>query len=209
MEQDNVYVNTGTIGINGINYGMSGASGTNYSNVNVNFVASGTNYLNTNYGASGTNYLNTNLGPSGTQSNINVNIGSSGTNFINNNQLYNEDSINIEYNNLISGISLHNIYNKVGITDEDFIFHSSMLYDTKRKYELSYKGINFFDFIVDINELDDDNLICNGQFKKMLKYINLIIDTTDDTRIIRYLKRIIDIDYFINKKIVRSIHITI
>lgn len=198
MQQGNVYVNIGPYGTQSndyINYGQSGASGTNFGLS----------------GASGTNFIpfTDNFGPSGTQSNVNVNIGSSGTNFTNNNQLYNEDSINIEYNNLISGVSLHNIYNKVGITDEDFNFHSSMLYDTKRKYELSYKGITFFDFIVDINELDNDNLICNGQFKKMLRYMNLIMDTTDDTRIIKYIKRIIDIDYFINKRIVRSIHITI
>ena len=190
MQQGNVYINIGPYGTqsnNYINYGLSGASGTNY-----------------------IPYTN-NFGPSGTQSNVNVNIGSSGTNFTNNNQLYTVDSENIEntvFNNLISGISLHNIYNKVGITDEDFNFQSSMLYDTKRKYELSYKGIRF-DFIVDINELDDNNLICNGEFKRMLKYINLIIHNTGDSRIIRYLNRIINIDYFINKKIVRSIHITI
>jgi hypothetical protein len=126
MEQDNVYVNTGTIGINGINYGMSGASGTNYSNVNVNFVASGTNYLNTNYGASGTNYLNTNLGPSGTQSNINVNIGSSGTNFINNNQLYNEDSI---YTNMSA-------YNLTAIE------HPVLTYDSKNSIYISIICLN-------------------------------------------------------------------
>jgi len=201
MQQGNVYINIGPYGTqsnNYINNGQSGASGTNYGLS----------------GASGTNYIpyTNNFGPSGTQSNVNVNIGASGTNFINNNQLYTVDSENIEntvFNNLISGISLHNIYNKVGINDHDFNFQSAMLYDTKRKYELSYKGITFFDFIVDINELDNNNLICNSEFKKMLKYINIIFDNTDDARIIRYLNRIINIDYFINKKIVRSIHITI
>jgi len=197
MQQGNVYINIGPYGTQSndyLNFGLSGASGTNFGLS----VASGTNFI---------QYTN-NFGPSGTQSNVNVNIGASGTNFTNNNQLSNVEYQNTVYNNIISGVSLHNIYNKVGINDDDFNFQSGMLYDTKRKYELSYNGI-FFDFIVDINELDNNNLICNSEFKKMLKYINLIINNTDDDRILRYLNRIINIDYFINKKIVRSIHITI
>jgi len=187
MQQGNANINIGPYGTQSNNYINNGLSG-----------ASGTNFI---------QYTN-NFGPSGTQSNVNVNIGASGINFTNNNQLSNVEYQNTVYNNIISGVSLHNIYNKVGINDHDFNFQSAMLYDTKRKYELSYNGI-YFNFIVDINELDDKNLICNSEFKKMLKYINIIINNTDDDRILRYLNRIINIDYFINKKIVRSIHITI
>jgi hypothetical protein len=212
MYQGNVNIgnigNIGTIGsteINYINYGMSGASGTYYNTYGMSGGSGTTN------GPSGT-YSNVNVyvGPSGTYSNVNINVGASGTFMnLNNNQMLTGNYHSQQYSyDFINGLSKQNVYDKVGINDDDFNFQAGMLYNTKRKYQLLYKNVEF-NIIIDINELEDENLICNGEFKKMLKFINLIMDTTDDTRIMRYLKRIIDKDYFINKKMVRSINITI
>jgi len=206
MQQGNVSINTGPSGtnLNDYNYGLSGASGTFYNQYN--YGASGTNYgaSGTNYGlsgASGTNYVPyiNNFGPSGTNSNINVITGSSGT-FMNNNS---QESYHY---NIINELAEKNI--RIGIKDDDFNFQAENYNYLKRRYIFSYKCIEF-DFIININELNDDNLICNGEFKKMLKYINIIICSSEDARIVTYLNRIIDNDFFIKKKIVKSIHITI
>jgi len=218
MQQGNVYINIGATGTNYTGIEIYGASGT--------YGLSETNYTNEMSGVSGTNYnelyvnnlgpsgtysnVNVYVGPSGTYSNVNINVGASGT-FINsnNNQMLTSDYHSQQYSyNFINGLSKQNVYDKVGINDDDFNFQAGMLYNTKRKYQLLYKNVEF-NIIIDINELEDENLICNGEFKKMLKFINLIMDTTDNPKIISYLKKIIEIDYFINKKMVRSINITI
>ena len=212
MQQGNVSINTGPFGTNSndynqYNYGLSGASGTFYNQYN--YGASGTNFglsgaSGTNFGASGasgTNYVPyiNNFGPSGTHSNINVITGSSGT-------FMNDNSQESYHYNIINELAEKNI--RIGIKDDDFNFQAENYNYLKRRYIFSYKGIEF-DFIININELNDDNLICNGEFKKMLKYINIIICSSEDARIVTYLNRIIDNDFFIKKKIVKSIHITI
>jgi len=216
MQQGNVYINIGTNGTNYTGFEIYGASGTNG--------LSGTNYTNGMSGASGTNYnelyvnnlgpsgtysnVNVSVGPSGTYTNLNINAGASGTFMNSNNNEMLIDNSQEYYYNFINGLSYKNAYDKIGINDDDFNFQAAMLYGTKRKYHLSYKNFKF-DIVIDINELEDENLICNGEFKKMLQYINSIMDIVDDLKIIRYLKKIIEIDYFINKKMVRSINITI
>ena len=255
MQQGNVYINigatgtnytdseingaSGTYGASGTNYGMYGASGTNYnygmsgaSGTNYNYGMSGASGTNYNYGmsgASGTNYnelyinnienfgpygtnsnVNVHVGPSGTYSNVNINVGASGT-FINsnNNQLLTGNYHSQQYSyDFINGLSKQNAYDKVGINDDDFNFQAGMLFETKRRYHLSYKNFKF-DVVIDINQLEDENLICNTEFKKMLQYINSIMDIVDDDRIKKYCNLIIYKDYFINKNLKRSIHITI
>ena len=198
MQQGNVYINIGATGTNYTGSEIYGASGT--------YGLSDTNYGMS--GASGTNelYINNiqNVGPSGTFMNSNVPVGASGTIMnSNNNQMFtgNYHSQQYSYNYI-------NIYSKVGINDDDFNFQAGMLQDTKRHYHLAYKNFKF-DVVVDINQLEDENLICNGEFKKMLQYINSIIDIVDDDRIKKYCNIIINKDYFINKNLKRSIHITI
>ena len=210
MQQGNVYINIGATGINYTGseiYGASGTYGLSETNYGMSG-ASGTNelYINNiqNVGPSGT-FMNLNVpvGPSGTYSNVNINFGASGTfmNTNNNNEMFTGNSQQYTYNYI-------NIYSKVGINDDDFNFQAGMLYDTKRKYHLSYKNFKF-DVVIDINQLEDENLICNGEFKKMLQYINSIMDIVDDDRIKKYCNIIINKDYFINKNLKRSIHITI